>query len=171
MRHFKLLALIVGIAIAGAAAAGAGDAGTACPGTGEGLLTVSHNDSASQTATVVLDRVCLESLPRHTIKTSTLWIDHVAVFEGVRMRDLLASLNFDGDFVVMTALNDYRISAPVDDFTEHDVLLAYRQDGATLEIRDKRPLWLVYPLDGHAELANEQTYAKMIWQLQSVIVE
>jgi hypothetical protein len=87
------------------------------------------------------------------------------------MRDLLASIGFESDVVVMSALNDYRISAPRTDFDEYDVLVAFKQDGIALEIRDKGPFWVIYPLDDHPELANEQTYARMIWQLQAIGAE
>ena len=40
-----------------------------------------------------------------------------------------------------------------------------------MPVRDKGPLWAVYPLDGHPELNNEGTHAKMIWQVRRLDVE
>ena len=107
MRGFKPLALVLVFAIASAAGAA-----MACRGTGQGLLTVSR--AGAEPSTVVLDRACLKSLPHHSIRSSTPWTDHPAVFEGVLMHDLLDSLQFEGTSVRMVAANDYQISAPIE---------------------------------------------------------
>ncbi len=87
------------------------------------------------------------------------------------MRGLLAGLQFEGSSIRMVAVNDDQISAPIENFLKYDVLVASTQNGAALEIRSRGPLRVIYPIDDHSELANEQIVAKMIWRLASVTVE
>jgi hypothetical protein len=117
------------------------------------------------------DMAMLESLPHHTIKTATPWTNGVSEFEGVLVRDLFQHLGIKGTLSTFVALNDYKVQIPMADFAKYDVLLAYKRDGVYMPVRDKGPLWVVYPLDEHPELNSEETHAKMIWQVRSVVVE
>jgi hypothetical protein len=48
------------------------------------------------------------------------------------------------------------------------VLLAWSMDGEELKVRDKGPIWIIYPQDDFAELRTEETKNKWIWQLKSL---
>jgi hypothetical protein len=39
-----------------------------------------------------------------------------------------------------------------------------------MPVRDEGPRWMVYPLDGHPELNDEGTDAKIIWQVRRLEV-
>ncbi len=41
-------------------------------------------------------------------------------------------------------------------------------DGERLSLRDKGPLWLMYPIDDHAELQDPLYNVRLIWQLTSM---
>lgn len=133
------------------------------------ILTVSASQPAA--VTVDLDLAALQQMPHHTIATSTPWTEGVSSYEGVLMRDLLHGLGVGGATVRLTALNDYAITIPVADFEKYDVVLAYARDGQGMPVRDKGPLWIIYPLDDHPELKNEDTHSKMIWQVRRLDVE
>ena len=135
----------------------------------DAILTVSTARPAA--VTVDLDLAALEQLPHHTIATATPWTEGVSSYEGVLLRDLLDRLGIAGATVKLTALNDYSITIPAADFDKYDVVLAYARDGMAMPVRDKGPLWVVYPLDDHPELNNEDTHAKMIWQVRRLDVE
>jgi hypothetical protein len=162
--HFLLLAAMV--MFAGWSAFAPTDALS----TGRPVLSVSQ--AAGQNATPVdLDMAALEGLPHYTIATATPWTDGVSRFEGVLMRDLLQHLGVNGTVGTFIALNDYKVQIPVADFANYDVLLAYKRDGSYMPVRDKGPLWIIYPLDQHPELNSEETRSKMIWQVRRVVVE
>jgi hypothetical protein len=135
----------------------------------DAILTVSASHPAA--VTVDLDLAALEQMPHHTIATGTPWTEGVSSYEGVLLRDLLHQLGLSGATIKLTALNDYAITIPAADFYKYDVILAYARDGQAMPVRDKGPLWVVYPLDGHRELNNEDTHAKMIWQVRRLDVE
>ena len=53
----------------------------------------------------------------------------------------------------------------------YPVLLATRIDGQQLEVRDKGPIWIVYPWSTNPELDDLPTRRKSVWQLRSLHVQ
>jgi hypothetical protein len=135
----------------------------------EAILSVSGSHPAA--VQVDLDQAALEQMPHYRITTSTPWTEGVSAYEGVLMRDLMKELGITGSTIKLTALNDYQITIPTADFEQYDVLLAYARDGKAMPVRDKGPLWVIYPLDDHPELNGQETHAKMIWQVRRLDVE
>lgn len=119
---------------------------------------------------LALDQTLLEALPQHEFATSTIWTEGVVTFRGVLLRDLLTAAGASGEIVTLTALNDYSIGMPAAEATESAPLLAYLMNGQPMSVRDKGPIWLVYPYDADAEFRTEQTYARSIWQLDRIEV-
>ena len=70
--------------------------------------------------------------------------------------------------VTVVALNDYKVDVPMADFHNFPVILAYRMDGEALRIKDKGPLWIIYPQDEFPELKNKQTQNKWVWQVKEI---
>jgi hypothetical protein len=112
----------------------------------------------------------LEALGALSVRTATPWTDGVQEFTGVRLRDLLAAVGAQGRTLAMTALNDYTVEIPAADARSYDVIVAYRRNGAAMSVRDRGPLWIIYPLDHHAELRDAEHQARMIWQLRRIDV-
>jgi hypothetical protein len=137
--------------------------------TGDVLLTVSGQITKTNgPGTLSLDAAQFGALPQHKFTTSTIWTDGTPTFEGVLLKDLIAAVGVTGSIISLTALNDYKISIPMADVNDDGPLLAYMMDGKTMSLRDKGPVWLVYPYDANADYRSEQTYARSIWQLGRV---
>jgi hypothetical protein len=117
-----------------------------------------------------LDLAMLERLGLHELTTWTPWTEGETEFVGVLARRLLSALDAGGAEVVGTALNDYKSTIPVEDFESYDVLLATRMNGAPLRIRDKGPIWVIYPWSQYPELDDEVTRRKSVWQLNHLHV-
>lgn len=111
------------------------------------------------------DRAMLEKLGLTTLRTSTAWTAEPPLFEGVLARDVLEAVGAKGDEVVAIALNDYVVTIPTEELYRYPVLLALKMNGEYLKIRDKGPIWIVYPRDQYPELRNPLTDKKWIWQL------
>ena len=144
--------------------------GFAAP-TGEVILTL--GGAVGQTnaqGALELDRRLLESLPQHEFATSTIWTDGVVTFRGVRLGDLLQAARATGSTVTLTALNDYSVSMSMADAMADGPLLAFLMNGEPMSVRDKGPVWLVYPYDSDAAFRTEKTYAWSIWQLDRIEV-
>lgn len=134
----------------------------------DGVLTVTGG--APSAVTLELDLDAIERMPRHQVVTSTPWTEGTSTFDGVLLRDLIRQLGITGSTIKLVALNDYTITIPVSDLDAYDVILAYGRDGVPMPVRDKGPLWVIYPLDDHPELNAQETHAKMIWQVRRMEV-
>lgn len=126
------------------------------------------NVTGQETAIAIFDRPMLEDLGRHRIETSTDWTDGVQLFEGPLMRDLLDRIGASGTTITATAANDYSVEIPVSDFLRYPVILALEMNGKRLTLRDKGPIWIVYPRDDHPELNDPLINGRWIWQLKHI---
>lgn len=163
----KYLPRALGMAIV--LAAGGATAGTLATPQGRSILEVTGkitNTNAGNRAQ--FDLPMLEKIGVSRVTTATAWTEGKPVFEGVLMRDLLNQVGASGDKVTVVALNDYKVDIPIADFKNFPVILAYRMDGKPLRVRDKGPLWIVYPADDFPELNNKQTQNKWVWQVKEI---
>jgi hypothetical protein len=114
------------------------------------------------------DRAMLERVGLRKVVMCTPWTEGDVAFEGVAVRDLLAAVGADGTTLVATALNDYSTEIPITDFDNPDILLALRMNGETMRVRDKGPIWLVYPPEPGEEKQSLAVRARMVWQLRTI---
>ena len=122
-------------------------------------------------ASARFDREMLESLPQLTVRTVTPWTEGITVFRGPRGRDLLAAVGAQGTHVVATAINDYQVEIPTTDFTQIAVILAIRRDGQPMRVRDKGPIWVIYPWSDNPGLKTEIYHSRSIWQLKALTIK
>jgi hypothetical protein len=136
---------------------------------GEVILTMSGLITATNAqGTLMLDQTQLAALPQHGFTTATPWTEGKIGFQGVLMKDLIAAIGASGGTITLTALNDYRITMPMADVRDDGPLLAYLMDDKPMSLRDKGPIWLVFPYDDNANYRTEQSYARSIWQLDRI---
>lgn len=107
----------------------------------------------------------LLGLGRSSLRTRTPFTEGESDFEGVLGRAVMQAVQARGTRAMAFARNDYSVEIPLSDFRDWDVLLATHMDGRRLQLRDKGPLWVVYPWSRHPELDNRVTRQKSIWQL------
>jgi hypothetical protein len=142
--------------------------GTASPGFAADLLFVTNATDPAQ-AGVRLSEADLLALPQVTIRTRTEFTDGVVEFVGPLARDAVATIKTgSATSAHLLAANDYAIDVPLSDFTKYDVILAMRANGERLSRRDKGPIWVMYPLDDHAELQDPVYNIRLIWQLTEI---
>jgi hypothetical protein len=130
------------------------------------ILTVGGRiANTNRGGTAQFDRPMLEALGTSGFETTTPWYPGPVRFDGVRMDRLLEAVGASGDRVLAYALNDYTTELPVSDFASYGVLLALKRDGEYMPVRDKGPLFIVYPFDSRPELRHQRFYARSAWQL------
>ena len=117
------------------------------------------------------DHAMLARIGTTTLKTTTPWTEGVITFEGVLARDLMAAVGAAGESVLAVALNDYEKEIPASDFENRDVLVAWNLDGRRMRVRDKGPLWIIYPKKRDAEPHSLETRSRMVWQLHELRVK
>lgn len=136
------------------------------------ILVVSGAIKASNSVRgAEFDRDMLDALGLMEISTTTAWTDGVQRFEGVLLRSVLERVGADGTTITGIALNDYRAPIPIEDATLYDVLLASRMNGTDMQVRDRGPLWIVYPREEHPELLEPNYNDRWVWQLRELHVQ
>lgn len=136
------------------------------PPDGPPLLTVTGLISRTNDgAQAVFDLAMLAALGTVTYRTSTIWTQGEQSFTGVPVRQLLDTVGASGSTIEASAINDYLIDIPVAELAADAPIIAYLQNGRPMSVRDKGPLWVVYPYDSRTEYQSETAYARSIWQL------
>lgn len=123
------------------------------------IATTNVDDSAQ------FDLEMLEALGSTTIETTTIWTEGPKTFEGVALATLIEHLGLEGSHLRATAINDYAVDIPLSDAVDGGPIVAYRMDGETMSVRDKGPLWVIYPYDSNSDYRTEVIYSRSIWQL------
>ncbi len=116
------------------------------------------------------DMAMLEALPQTSFSTRTPWYPQARRFTGPLVRDVMAAVGAQGTTLRLIALNDYRVDMPMDDVQRHDVVLARLLDDRPMAVRDKGPLFVIYPFDARPELRSAAYYARSAWQLRTIEV-
>jgi hypothetical protein len=133
---------------------------------GEIILTVSGAIAETNAEAVAeFDLDMLKAMPVTTFSTTTIWTEGAHEFTGVSLDDFAAALGMTGATLKATAINDYAIEVPLSDAVEGGPIIAYHLDGEPMSVRDKGPLWLIYPFDLNSDYQSEVIYSRSIWQL------
>jgi hypothetical protein len=142
------------------------------PAEGEILLTVTGAIGETNAGdSAQFDLAMLAGLDTITVETTTIWTEGVQTFEGVELVDLLAAIEAGGANLRAIAHNDYAVDIPVADAVEGGPIVAFLRNGEPMSLREKGPLWIVYPFDSSPDYQTEQIYARSIWQLDRIEVQ
>ena len=135
------------------------------------VLTVTAVDASG--AEIVTDYAIedLAALPQVELWTDNDYIDAVSLFTGPRLRDVLPEGLTAEDEISLTALNDYSVTIPASDALSYDVILATTLNGKKMSVRDKGPIWVIYPMSDHSELQEASYNDRLIWQLARIGVK
>ena len=164
-RTFNTALLLTGLALSASALA-------LEPPTKRPILTVSGKigvKNAGETAR--FDMKMIEALPQHSFTTSTPWFDKPVKFTGPLLSDLLAAVKAEGTMLSAVAINDYKINIPMSDVQKYKVIVARLIDDKPMPVREKGPLFVVFPFDSAIELRSSAYYERSIWQLKALDVQ
>lgn len=135
------------------------------------ILTVSGKIGVKNAGdTAQFDMQMIAALPQHSFTTSTPWYDKPVKFTGPLLSDLLAAVKASGSSLSAVAINDYKINIPLNDVQKYKVIVARLLDDKPMAVRDKGPLFVVYPFDSASELRTSTYYERSIWQLKALDV-
>ncbi len=112
------------------------------------------------------------AIDQTVVRTENEFVDGMVAFEGPLARDVLEAVdpNFAEtvEIVKLIAVNEYAVEIPVTDFLEYDVLFALSADGQKFSLRDKGPIWVIYPMSDNPVLVDRIYNDRLIWQLTTV---
>jgi hypothetical protein len=139
--------------------------------TGDIILTVTGEiDVTNAESALVLDFDALAALDAETLETTTIWTEGLQSFQGVSLKTLTDLLGTKEGTLLATAINDYTVEIPVSDAVEGGPIIAYLMNDKEMSVRDKGPLWVIYPYDRNADYRSEVVYSRSIWQLDRIEV-
>jgi hypothetical protein len=114
------------------------------------------------------DMAMLERMNQRSTTTRTPWFDGPRKFTGPLLRDVLQAAGAKGTGLRAVALNDYKVDIPFEDTQKFDVVLARLLDDKPMPVREKGPLFIIYPFDDKPELRVPQYFARCAWQLRTI---
>lgn len=138
---------------------------------GKVVLTVTGNiERTNDGDALQFDYAMLKALDATIVETSTIWTDGVRKFQGVNLATLVDVVGAKSGAFLVTAINNYTVEIPLSDAVDDGPILAYAIDGKSISVRDKGPLWIIYPYDRDPEYRTEVIYSRSIWQLDRIEV-
>lgn len=166
----KLKTLLAGCAIALLSMSTA-FAGTLGRPAGETLLTITGAIANPNVDGVAeFDLAMLDALESRAAAMETPWTEGRTAFDGPLLRAVLDAAGAKGKTLIVKALNDYSAEVPMDDAHKYPTILAIRMNGTEMSVRDKGPLFMIYPFDAHPELYNEKYFSRSVWQIREIEV-
>ncbi len=132
------------------------------------ILTVVNSVAESKRYQFTLQD--LQSLESHTFTLTHDWSDSPHRYTGPLLSAVLEKAGMKGTTVKLRALNEYFIEIQRPFIEKYQPILAWQEDGLTLSIRNKGPLWLMTPLHQYPELNEPANVSKLIWQLSTIEV-
>jgi|TARA_R100001440_G_scaffold11088_11_gene19920 hypothetical protein len=114
----------------------------------------------------------LQALPQTVVVTENDYVDPAAAFQGPLLRTILEKFEIEqGAELKMIALNDFTSTIPASDAFDYDVILAVLRDGEPMTVREKGPIWVIYPMSDNPELRSDAYNDRLVWQLKEISVE
>lgn len=136
------------------------------------VLKIKSISNGEQMTVAELSMSDLDAMDQTTYVTANAFLESPAKFSGPLLRDVLALYNLTvSDEITITALNDYSIQIPFSDALDHEVILATKLDDKVMSVRDKGPIWLMYPVSKKPEIDNTIYESRMIWQMISITLQ
>lgn len=114
----------------------------------------------------------LRALPQVTLRTANEFADGLNDYTGPLARDVIQLIGTGtGTRVKLTAANDYAVVIDLQEFEDYDVIFALGANGEVFSVRDKGPIWVMYPISEHVELQDPVFNNRLIWQLVRLEIE
>lgn len=130
-----------------------------------GLIENTNGDGAAR-----FDLAMLSEIEQRDTVTETPWHDGTPTFSGPLGSALLEAVGATGETLRITALNDYAVDVPVEDLLNYPVIFATRLNGEEMAVREKGPLFLIYPFSEFPDLLNELYFGRSAWQIATIEV-
>lgn len=138
---------------------------------GKVILTIRGATSPfAKSGVIRFDREVLEEIGLIRYSSKNRWYDNAMTYEGVFGSRLMEIVGVpkNAKFLLLKALNDYAVRIPVTDFSRWPVMFALKLNGKYMTVREKGPIWIVYPNHLYPKLGKQPHIAKWIWQLKSI---
>jgi hypothetical protein len=126
----------------------------------------------SEPRSVAYARADLEALPQVQFTTATPWTTGAETFSGPSLHSVLADAGVTArsGTMILRASNDYFIEVPLEAMEPDVPIVATRRDGQPFSLREKGPLWILYPFDADETYRTDLALSRSVWQLVEIDV-
>ena len=133
------------------------------------ILTLINKRLSNGGSEVSFTRKELAELEQHEITTSTEFTDGASTFRGPRAFEVVDMIGHAGATRLrMIAANEFSVELDIAELKRFGAILALEMDGKRLTMRDKGPIWMIYPMDDYDELQDPFYNSRLIWQLERI---
>lgn len=122
----------------------------------------------SQDRSINLTMSDLLAFDQKIIKTESPFYDGIKTYSGPKLEELLDHYSIESSEIILTALNDYAVTTTMDELSLIDPILAIRENGLPMSVRDKGPIWIMLPLSSRPDFDTAQYHRLMVWQLRHI---
>lgn len=131
------------------------------------ILTV--HDARSDRSVTFTD-ADLMALPQVSFETETIWTEGEVAFSGPSLKSVLEHAEMVFRNVELYAINDYNVVLQAEKIEDGVPIIANRINGEPFSVRDKGPLWIVFPYDDNSKYNTEEYFSLSVWQLNRLSV-
>lgn len=110
----------------------------------------------------------LTALHQESFVTETIWTEGKHTFSGPSLLTVLHVASIQSANLRISAINDYSVTVPLGDLKGKWPIIANRLNGKPFSVRQKGPLWLMFPFDSDLALRTEANYALCVWHLNKI---
>lgn len=133
----------------------------------EPVLTVNNIADGRSMAFTMAD---LLALPQTEFRTATIWTDGIDTYSGPSLADVLAAADMPSGDLRIYAINDYNVDFPSEKITDDAPVMTITLNGEPFSVREKGPIWLLFPFDDDDSYKTEDNFAVSVWQLNQIDV-
>lgn len=108
---------------------------------------------------------------KYNIETTTRWSNGEKIkYTGVRLIDILGKTeNFH--FVYAYGFNNYVSVIPIEKIVKYNPIIAFMANEKIISVKEKGPLWIIFPYDKHPELQTHIAEAWYVWHLNKILLK
>ena len=111
----------------------------------------------------------LLALPQQSFETTTIWTEtEPKTFSGPALKTVLDTMSSTPANLRLYAINDYNVTLPEKRLEDIVPIVAMRIDGEAFSVREKGPLWIVFPYDKDSRYQSEEYFTLSVWQLNKI---
>jgi hypothetical protein len=112
----------------------------------------------------------LLELPQIEFRTTTIWKSEVDSYSGPSLATVLDAAKMPYADLRIYAINDYAADFPAKKIEADAPILTIQVNGEPFSVRQKGPIWLLFPFDDNDDYRTEDNFALSVWQLRQIDV-
>ncbi len=103
-----------------------------------------------------------------SLSTMTPWTNAVDQYKAIPLKSILGSIINKYDTLHLKAENGFEVHENIRFLLDADAFLAFKKNGQFMRLRDKGPVWLLFPYSQRPKLDDAFHNQVAVWMLYEV---